>query len=67
MSDRRLKPCATCGHGKTLHRVDYCLHHTTKRGQTFMGISAYVVYVVYCQCSGYQPTPTRQQATRKDH
>lgn len=63
MSDRRLKPCATCGHGKTLHRVDYCIQHAIRRGQTFMGIST---YVTYCQCRGYEPT-TRQQATRKDH
>lgn len=64
MSDRRLKPCADCGHGKTKHRIGYCLHQTKSRGQTFMGVGT---YIAYCQCRGYQPTPTRQQATRKDH
>lgn len=63
MSDRRLKPCANCGHGKTLHRVGSCRHATETITRTYFGAAK---FVEYCQCSGYQPTPTRQQATRKD-
>lgn len=61
MTDRRLKPCATCGHGKSLHRVRSCNHHTARRGQTFMGIGT---VVTYCQCRGYEPT--HRQATKED-
>ena len=50
MNDRRIKPCATCGHKKTAHRTRSCLHVTIKRGRTFMGMGA---IHVYCQCGGY--------------
>ena len=51
MSDRRVKPCATCGHGKTLHRVGYCLHVTERHSQTYFGFGK---CVVYCRCPGYK-------------
>lgn len=44
------KPCVTCGHGKSKHRVGYCIHQWVTRGQTFMGVGA---VVKYCQCDGY--------------
>ena len=50
MTDRRVKPCATCGHKKSIHRTRSCRHFTTKRGRTFMGVST---IHVYCQCGGY--------------
>ena len=51
MSRRKpTKPCATCGHGKGMHRVGYCRHQWTTTGQTFMGVGT---VVKYCTCGGY--------------
>ena len=52
MTAYRVKPCADCGHPKNRHRVGYCTHKWTTRGQTFMGVGT---VVKYCQCDGYQP------------
>ena len=50
MADRRKKPCAACGCGKSKHRVGYCTTATITRGQTFMGVGT---VTKYCQCDGY--------------
>lgn len=47
---RALKPCASCGHGKTKHRAHGCVHTWQTRGQTFMGIS---MITKWCTCHGY--------------
>ena len=49
--DRRMKPCAKCGHGKSLHLTHGCHKTWTKRGQTFAGIGT---YTEWCRCDGYQ-------------
>ena len=44
MSRRKpTKPCATCGHGKGMHRVGCCRHQWTTRAQTFMGVGTVVL------------------------
>ena len=56
MSRRKpTKPCATCGHGKGMHRVGYCRHQWTTTGPTFMGVGT---VVKYCTCGGYTPRGT---------
>lgn len=57
MSDRRVKPCAACGHGKSKHRVGGCLHVWRSRGATFMGTG---LVTKYCRCDGYQPKEPRR-------
>ena len=51
MSDRRLKPCADCGHGKSKHRTRDCRHTWQTQGQTFMGIST---VTKWCTCPSYR-------------
>ena len=51
LMDRRMKPCAKCGHGKSLHLTHGCRKTWTKRGQTFAGIGT---YTEWCRCDGYQ-------------
>ena len=59
MTDRRVKPCATCGHPKSRHRTHECRHTWQTRGATFMGIR---VITKWCACPGYQ----HQAPARKD-
>ena len=51
LMDMRMKPCAKCGHGKSLHLTHGCHKTWTKRGQTFAGIGT---YTEWCRCDGYQ-------------
>lgn len=46
------KPCAICGHGKSLHRAGYCGYQRRTMGQTWLGRQ---LVTKYCTCSGYQP------------
>ena len=55
--DRRMKPCAECGHGKSFHRVHVCRKTWTKRGKTFAGIGT---YTEWCRCDGYQEKEQEQ-------
>ena len=55
--DRRTKPCAKCGHGKSLHLTHGCRKTWTKRGQTFAGIGT---YTEWCRCDGYQEKEQEQ-------
>ena len=48
---RALKPCASCGHGKSKHRKHSCNQAWQTRGQTFVGIST---VTKWCQCDGYK-------------
>ena len=47
----RLKPCASCGHGKSKHRSYGCVHTWQTHGQTFMGISR---VTKACTCREYK-------------
>lgn len=49
--DRRMKPCAECGHGKSKHLTHGCRHTWRRRGQTFMGVRE---YTEWCTCTGYK-------------
>lgn len=48
----RVKPCATCGHPKSRHRVGGCRYTWQSMGQTFMGNR---IVTKWCTCRGYQP------------
>ena len=52
MIDRRMKPCATCGHGKAKHRARECRHTWQATVRTFMGSST---ITRWCCCPGYRP------------
>ncbi len=54
---QRMKPCAKCGHGKSLHLTHGCRKTWTKRGQTFAGIGT---YTEWCRCDGYQEKEQEQ-------
>lgn len=47
----RVKPCATCGHPKSRHRVGDCRYTWQAMGQTFMGNR---IVTKWCTCRGYQ-------------
>ena len=47
----RVKPCATCGHPKSWHRVGDCRYTWQAMGQTFMGNR---IVTKWCTCRGYQ-------------
>ena len=38
--DRRMKPCAECGHGKSKHLTHGCRHTWRRRGQTCLILTA---------------------------
>ena len=59
--DRRVKPCAACGHPKSRHRTHSCTHTWQTRGQTFMGIGT---ITKYCDCRGYQHAAPNQEGNR---
>lgn len=47
----RGKPCATCGHPKTHHKAEGCIHTRQVMGRTFMGNR---LITMWCVCPGYQ-------------
>ena len=51
MADRRIKPCAQCGHPKSRHRTRECRYTWQAKGRTFMGIG---VITKWCPCDGYR-------------
>ena len=63
MSDRRLKPCATCHHGKSKHRAHGCIQTWQTRDMAFMGIST---ITKWCPCPGYAPLRTDRAEAETD-
>lgn len=46
----KIKPCAACGHAKSLHRTRSCVKTWQTMGQTFMGNR---IITKWCDCLGY--------------